>query len=210
MENIDDILDSSKWHEPSAFHPVNNREDMTAWFPANEAASLVIQLDYIWDDISYLEQIYKKTSDDYEKKLMIKYITVEIRSYVQLLDKLQAIVMKAPVFNPSKKQGYRELTHDERSEAIKLFGSYSDAKKLTSEKIRKIRNNIGAHRSNINWEEVMSFWDELKPDVVNPLLRTMPKVFNYIKDLDLYEWTRITEKGNKSIIGTAIRPEYLE
>ena len=209
MEDIQDILDSSKWQAPATFHPIHNR-DKTTWFPANEAASLVIQLSHIWDDISYLDEIYKKTSDDYKKKLMIKYIIIEIRSYVQLFDKLQSIVMKASVFNPSERKGSRELTLDEKEEAVRLLKSYSEAKKKTSEKIRKIRNNIGAHRSNIDWQEVMGFWDELTPDIVNPLLNTMPKAFNYIKDLDLYEWSRVTEKGNISIIGAFLRPEYFD
>ena len=57
------------------FHPVHQR-DSAAWYPANEAASLLVHIDHIWDDILVLSQMRRKARDERDKRLLLKYIIV--------------------------------------------------------------------------------------------------------------------------------------
>ena len=118
--------------------------------------------------------------------------------------------MQAPTFDPYQKQGWREITEKEKTTARNLLKRYSDAKKQTSAMIIKVRNEICAHRENLDWQQVMAFWDSATPDLINPILQTIPEAFDYIKELDLYEWNRSHQDGCIEIIGPQIRPEYFK
>jgi hypothetical protein len=207
MKELDKLLEESMKNAPPTFHPVHVRDE-SAWFPGNEASSLLIQLSYIWEDIGCLSKLHKIAGDAYSKKLMLKYVLVELRSFLKLFDRLQSIVMKTPIFDPKEKHGYREITKEEREKARILFDEYSTAKSSVEIKIISIRNNIGAHRENLDWQEVMKLWDILDPSLIKDLLRVIPEFFAYIKELDVYDWNRSTGDGGIEIMGPHIRPEY--
>ena len=209
MKELDDIIDKNFLQEPKTYHPVKCR-DKDAWFPGNEASSLVVQIRHVLDDIRVLRDLYQSDIDDYAKKLILKYVVIEVRSLIKLLDKLQGKVMSAPVFDPREQQGWREITIEEREKAKVLFKKFSLAKKEVKNKIISIRNNIGAHRGNLDWQQVMKFWDLMEPELVNPLLSEVPELFDYIKSLDLYEWNKISSRGNPVFLGIQLRPEYFE
>lgn len=208
MDALDEIIEAER-REPRTFHPVHER-NLDAWFPGNEAASLVIQLRNIWDDLHALLGIRANASDDYGKKLLLKYAVIEVRSLIDVFDRLQAVVMQAPTFNSREKQGWREITVGEKEEAKKLLKPYSEAKKQVSKQITDIRNAICAHRGSLDWQQVMSFWDAVTPDLINPILSTVPAAFDFIKELDLFEWNRIPREGTIQFIGARLRPEYFE
>jgi hypothetical protein len=194
VDELDEIIEAGR-SAPPTFHPVHER-DTSAWFPGNEAASLLLQVQHIWEDLLHLSDIRIETSGDYRKKLLLKYVVIEVRSIIQLIDRLQSLVMKTPTFNPREKQGWREITEEEREESKLLFAIYNAEKHSVSKKIRNVRNEICAHRGNLNWQEVMSFWDAITPELVNPLLATVPALFNHLKELDLYDWNRSYEDGS--------------
>lgn len=208
MDELDEIIDAER-HEPKTFHPVHER-DKSAWFPGNEAASLVIQTRHIWDDLETLFRIYSRQENEYGKKLLLKYAVIEVRSLIDVFDRLQAIVMKAPTFDPREKHGWREITVEEKTKAKELLKRYSEAKREASRNISAIRNEICAHRGNLDWPNVMEFWDSVTPDLINPVLEAIPEAFNYIKELDLFEWNRIPRDGTIELIGPQLRPEYFE
>lgn len=116
MDELDEIISAIR-KEPKTYHPVRER-DKTAWFPANEAASLVIQLRHIWDDLKVLSVIHQERETHYEKQLILKYVVIEVRSLIE--------------------------------------------------------------------------------------------VFDYIKSLDLYDWSRINERGNPEFLGCQLRSEYFK
>lgn len=208
MEALDEIINSERI-EPKTFHPVHER-DPSAWFPGNEAASLVIQINHVWDDLLSLVKLRNNSGDEYSKKLLIKYAIIEVRSLIELFDRLQILAMKANIFDPKEKQGWREITDEEHKKTKELLKVYSLAKKQVEKDIIDIRNSICAHRGNLDWQQVMKFWDSVTPELINPILKAIPPAFDYIKELDLYEWNRIPRNGLVEFIGTVIRPEYVE
>lgn len=208
MQEIDDII---RWKrvEPKTFHPIRERSE-DSWFPGNEAASLVIQVGHIWDDITELKKLYENSKNEYVKKLLLKYVVVEARSLIEVFDRLQGFVFKAPVFDPTERPGWREITQTESDTARRLLKDYSKAKAETASLIISIRNQVGAHRGNLDWQQVMKFWDSLTPEVVNPVLKAVPPAFDYIKKLDLFEWNRTHEDGSIEFISAQLRSEYFK
>lgn len=176
----------------------------------NEVSSLLIQSDHIWEDMICLSKLYHQERSVHSKKLLLKYVVIELRSLIQVVDKIQSHVMRSEVFDPKERQGWREVTKEERDEAKELFKAYSKSKKEVEKQIIDIRNQIGAHRGNINWKDVMNFWDSMNPELIDPLLETIHAVMNNVRNLDLFEWNRMTERGTKQIFSCILRPEYFE
>jgi len=205
MESLDEFISE----KPKIFHPVNERGE-EAWFPGSEASSLLIQADHIWEDMKCLQNLYHSEKSEYTKKVLLKYVVIELRSLIQIVDRIQAHVMKAPVFDPKERQGWRELTHEEQNISKELFREYSKSKAVAEKKIIQIRNEIGAHRGNINWKDVMGFWDSMTPELINPVLKPIHEAVNYVRTLDLFEWSRITERGTIQVSSAVLRPEYFE
>ncbi len=208
MREIDDLVRCVR-SQSKTFHPVHERNG-DAWFPGNEAASLLVQIGHIWEDITEIHRLYLLNKGSYAENLLLKYIVIEVRSLVEVFDRLQSIVIKAPVFDPKERQGWREITSEEKNQAKILLKNYSKAKTQANQLIIGIRNEIGAHRGNLDWADVMKFWDSLTPDVVRPILDSVPPAYAYIKELDLYEWNRVHPDGVHEFISAQLRPEYFQ
>lgn len=208
MHELDEIIDAEK-KGPATFHPVHERGE-DSWFPGNEAAALVVQIGHIWEDLLELIDLRQSTSDGYKRKLLLKYAVIEVRSLIEVFDRLQAIVMKAGTFDPRERHGWREITVEEREEAKELLKGYSESKKSVANRIIGIRNMIGAHRGSLDWQQTMAFWDSISPALIQPVLDSIPPAFNFIKELDLFEWNRTPSEGGLEVIGSMLRPEYFE
>lgn len=96
------------------FHPIHERSQ-DAWFPGNESASLLIAIQHAWGDIERLSKLKKQTSDPYDKKLLLKYIVIEVRSLIVLMNRLQAKVMSADTYESNQKPLYRGISSKELS-----------------------------------------------------------------------------------------------
>jgi hypothetical protein len=193
------------------FHPVWQREP-SAWFPGDEKTSALIAGEHIWDDILRLIKIRDHRKDEYDRKLLLKYICIELRSLVEIMDKLQSAVMSAEVYEVGTKPLWRGISNEEKEIAIQLWKNYSIAKKQVESDLINIRNWIAAHRKfsyNYNkmiegetgWNLVMLLWDRLEVKLFEGLMLSIPPAFNHAKDLKIYEWNRIPEDGIIQILG---------
>jgi len=194
----------------SVFHPVWQR-DPAAWFPGDEKTSALIAGEHIWDDILRLSKIRAQCRDQYNRKLMLKYICIELRSLIEVMDKLQSAVMSAEVYEVSTKPLWRGITTEERDVAKQLWKNYSTAKKQVENDLINIRNRIAAHRDfsynskkiegAIGWNLAMLLWDRLEIGLFEGLMSSIPPAFNHAKDLNIYEWNRAPEDGVLEILG---------
>ncbi|MFZ5534307.1 MAG: hypothetical protein ACOY5H_12485 [Pseudomonadota bacterium] len=205
MEILDEILEDSQNTAPT-FHPIHERSNR-AWYPGNEAASLLIMIATIWEDIETLAKTRAAMPDDHTRKLLMKYVIMELRSLMEVLDRLIGHVMKAEVSSRDTSPPYRGLTQSEHVSTKRVFKEYSSAKKATETKIIHIRNNIAAHRGNIEWPQVMRFWDAVSIETIEPVLNVVPKLFEHVKELDIYEWNRQPADGVIEILGPRIFPK---
>ncbi|MGG6463222.1 hypothetical protein [Solilutibacter silvestris] len=206
MSDFSKLIDSLNRHI-GTYHPVTARDE-TKWFPGNEAASLLLQSQHIWEDLLILASIHRNTTDNYAKKLILKYVFMETKSLIEVFDKLCAIVAKTSIFDPYERHGHREITAQEKEQAFYLNKEFYRARNKTEKAITEIRDNISAHRGNLKWHEVQKFWDQVSPETLQPIFDAFPPAFDHLKDLDLYEWNRRTEDGCMEFITTQWRPEY--
>lgn len=204
MRKLDELLHA--FPREATFHPINERSEH-AWFPGNEACSLMLQCRYIWDDIEAVGRLRNSTKEDYSRKLLLKYLIIELRSLIEVIDRLRTHVMKAPTFDPARESLWRGLTIAEHQRARELFKEYSSAKLAVENDVISIRDNIGAHRGNVNWSQVASFWDKVSVETVKPLLDAIPRIFEFVKELNIYEWNRYHLDGAIEIIGGCIYQE---
>lgn len=189
----------------STFHPIWER-DQEAWFPGDDAASLLIAIQHTWEDIERLLALRKRNKDEYDRKLLLKYVVVELRSIIQVMDALHSKVMTADIFEVNQNPLYRGISSEERSVAISLWTEYSEAKKAVEEDLVAMRNKIGAHRDVTDWQLVMSLWDKLDVALISKLLEVIPPAFNHAKDLNIYEWNRTLGPGRIEILGGPVGP----
>jgi hypothetical protein len=209
MENYIDI----EIPENSVFHPVWQR-DPTAWFPSDEKTSALVAGEHIWDDICRLLQIRSQLKDKYDSKLLLKYICVELRSLIEVMDKLQSAVMSAESYESGEKPLYRGISTEDRDTAKHLWKNYSTAKKQVENDLINIRNKIAAHRDSsydskliegtTGWNLVMLLWDRLELKLFKDLLAAIPPAFNHAKNLNIYEWNRKAKPGVIEFLGGSI------
>ncbi|MFG3819172.1 hypothetical protein [Limnothrix redekei] len=196
--------------EDSVFHPVWQR-DPSAWFPGDEKTSALIAGGHIWDDILRLLEIRNQSKDEYNRKLLLKYICIELRSLTEVMDTIQVAVMSAEVHDIDVKSYWRGITTEDLVVAKKLWKEYSRAKKQVENDLINIRNRIAAHRDfsykgkeiegKTGWHLAMMLWDRLDLDMFRDLMSAIPPAFNHAKDLNIYEWNRIPEDGSIEILG---------
>jgi len=188
-EEFEKILKEAKENAPPMFHPVHMR-DKDAWFPSNETGSIASIISHTWEDIQCLFNIRQKAESDYEKKLLFKYIVIELRSVIEQLEKLQSII-----FNHIKEQNSC-ISKSEAEEIKILFKKYHFIKKNVEKDLIDIRNKIGAHRDNQSWINIMDLWDKLSPEMFKPLFVVIPELFELIIKLNIYDWNRILDDGS--------------
>jgi len=187
------------------FHPVHERGN-DAWFPGNDAASLIVMGGHIWEDISRIAKIRLEAKDPYDRKLLLKYVIIELRSLMPIMGRLHALVMEAETYESGEKPLYRGISTEERTAACELWKTFSEAKRSTEKDVISIRNKLGAHRELSDWNLVMTLWDKLDSTLIDKLLDSIPPVFNLTKDLNIFEWNREPEPGVKEFIGGPIGP----
>jgi len=209
-DKLQKLLEDATANAPPMFHPVHDRSE-GAWFPSNEAASLVVLISHAWEDLGYVLNIRHRAKKEYEKRLLFKYALIELRSIVEQLEKLQAIIFQVTSNTPAEGNLHGYISKEEEDILRSLFKKYNSAKKRVEDDLISIRNKIGAHRGTHPWDEIMNLWDKLEPQSFITLVSEIPRLFEYLRKLDIYDWTRIPEEGVIEICcsGLKIDPDYL-
>lgn len=192
-----------------SFHPVWERSEQ-AWFPGDDGASLLVAAEHTWSDIQTLLKMRSQRADDYERKLLFKYVVIELRSMIVLMDALRTKVMAAGVYERHEEPLYRGISREEREAASRLWRTYSKAKGEIQNDLIAFRNRIGAHRDSTDWQLWKRLWDEVSPEKLRALFNSIPPAFNHAKDLNIYEWNRRTEDGAIEILAGPVGPWLFE
>ena len=90
------------------FHPIHERS-RDAWFPGDDDTSLLVAALHAWEDIERLTRLRTQVQDGYDRKLLLKYVIIEVRSLIDLMDRLRAKVMSADTYVPGQKPLYRGI-----------------------------------------------------------------------------------------------------
>jgi hypothetical protein len=200
-ETMKALLQEAQNSEPPMFHPIDERS-VGAWFPSNEAAGLVVIISHAWEDLILLAGIRNKSTQDRERRLLFKHALIELRSILEQFEKLQSLSFQT--INSRKKENCCYISESEIAKLKVVLKEYHSRKRLVEHDLLAIRNSIGAHRGAHPWE-IIGLWDKLTPDVFRPLLRIIPRLFEVIRKLDIYDWTRTPEKGTIEIYCSGLK-----
>jgi len=201
MNKIEKALEEAEKYSPPMFHPVSERSK-DAWFPANLVGRVASRISHIWEDILCLVELRKKVKTDYEKKLLFKYIVIELTSILEELKALQGEIFKKTKNNPS-------FTNQQRRQIEIHFKEFHIVKNKFEKDLVAIRNNIGAHRGEQSWIDIMELWDKLDPDIFMEIFIILPKLFNFLLKLDIYDFTRKSERSSTEFCISGLKPPIL-
>lgn len=207
-KDIERAITNARKNALPVFHPFCERSEK-AWCPGNDAGIVATIISNTWEDIRLLSQIRNKSKNDYEKKLLFKYVIVELRSIIQLMDKLQGFIFL--IINEDQENKHNgHISSEEAKELRILFKKYHLIKNKVDSDIIDIRNTIGAHRGCHPWTEIINNWDKLDPDLFLELLTFLAEIFNYIKELDIYDWIRsCDDDGSVEIICSGLEQAHI-
>lgn len=210
-----DIFETPEESEIPVFHPVWERSP-GSWFPGNETTAALIIARHIWEDIQSLIGMHDSSKEEYERKLLLRYLFLELHSLLEVMDKIQAAIMIAETYEEGTKPLYRGISTGEKETAKELWQKYAAEKKAVQRDITDIRNKIVAHRTvtydenkkkgAAGWNSMMSLFDKLDLGQLKGLLASIPPAFEHAKGLNIYEWNRQDEGGSISFIGSPVYP----
>jgi hypothetical protein len=185
------------------FDPLDPTDD-EVWFPGTAVTSQAVNCQHIWEDISCLLELRTASTNVHARKLLLKYVVMDVYSMFPALDVLHATIMEAETYTPPEQQPFRGISIGEKETAKKLWSAYSKARKAAEKPLRTIRNKIAAHRDVSDWQIWKQHWEQLKPDLVNDLLANIPPVVNHAKDLNIFDWNISHDDGTMTFLSGPI------
>ena len=195
-----------------AYIPVYN-EALDAWLPCNRAAHLLVHLDHIWRDITTLNNLrIKENPDPIAAKLLFKYIVIEFLSLTDALKEIQQIAIMSPRLIKTKPAPWRYITKRDYFETKRLTKEFWRSFQPVQKELYEIRNKIGAHRALSDLASIQNLWDRLEIEPYLIALNKFPPVFEHLKELNIYDWSRsageVDGKIAFSMFGTLIIPPW--
>jgi hypothetical protein len=180
-----------KYDEP-IYDPFGERGP-TFYHPANEAAEHLIAIQLIYRDIEKLSNMYKESKDSYTKRLLAKYMIIEILSIDSHIISLANKII-------SGQTGY-EIEPNALTKAKELYKQYKNIRKKKWHELKTIRDKLAAHRDQLNLITISKLWDNIDIKAISEIVNSIPPFFNFLKNLNVYCWTKTgqDEKGNEII-----------
>jgi len=174
------------------FHPIHQRSEK-AWCPSNEPACVLSLIGHTWEDLVIISERRAKTEGDREKRLLFKYALIELHSIVEQFERLQSLIFQT--MRGRQEENCYYISEHEIVQLKALLKQYHFEKRLVEQDLIAIRNNIGAHRGYHPWNEIIALWDKIEPGPFRPFLEVIPRLFECVRNLDIYDWMCIPEEG---------------
>lgn len=167
----------------------------TPYRPGDEITRQLVLVRSRYRDVVERVAIWRESKSEYRKKLMLKDIIVDLFSIDDNIRPLCNRVL-SPNFSFSDKI-------DDTSK--KKFGSYyrTYCRLFTLKKklLRDIRNGIGAHLELRVYDRHSELWNKITDKDLKEILSSIPPLFNFLKDLDVYTWVKVlSERKGEEII----------
>ena len=185
----------TNYNEP-IYDPFGERGP-TFYHPANDAAMHLIAIQLIYRDIEKLLKL-RRQKDGYAKRLLLKYVIIEIVSVdTQIVSLANTIISGAT--------GYK-LESNKLAIAKELYKQYTDVREKNWDKLKIIRNKLGAHRDRLDLLTIAELWDNIDIKSMWQILEAIPPLFNFFKDLNVYCWTKADQDKSGNKIQAFIQP----
>ncbi len=156
--------------------------------PGNEPAACLMQIQYIYEDIAKLFEILARLQEEYERKLLSKYIIMELISMDRFIQRLADLIISGHLDFPAE---------PEEVERVKqLYKAYKRARKQHWKGFGKVRDKIAAHRDPLDLITIAKIWDSIDLRDILSILKSVPPFFNYVKGLNVFTWVKSEKTGH--------------
>jgi hypothetical protein len=178
------------------FDPVSDRGD-DCYHPANDEAILLVHVHHTFQDLMVLARMSRHLRDKHERGLVSKYTIIELFSLDANVRHLANMVI----------QGRTEfLISDEVVARVKiLWGRYHRMWRKHEATLKNVRDKLAAHREPLPLLAVAVMWDSIDPSTVEEIISHVPPFHDYLKDLDIFKWTK-TEMTDNGEVTAFIQP----
>jgi hypothetical protein len=170
------------------------------WTPANEPAEVLTHLSAIAHDLERLGCIISATHARYDKKLLFKYFIGEFVSFMDNIDDLLKIINSLPIQRHGEilpRPGVLATDLARTRELAKLFHRERTAAEV---ELRRIRNQIGAHREQIGWTETAALWANIEKPILQRVHDAARELFAFLTQLPVYQWFRVQPDGTMNFM----------
>ncbi|MBI1803117.1 MAG: hypothetical protein HYR77_01490 [Ignavibacteria bacterium] len=178
------------YNEP-IFDPFGER-GATHYHPTNSAAIHLVAIQLTYRDIARLQRIYSRSRNRYTKKLICKYVIIELVSIDAHITSLANDVI-------SGKVGYK-ISDSDLVEIKKVYKEYKAARKPKWSQLQAVRNRLGAHRDSLDLLTVSKLWDQVDTEAINTILRAVAPMLRLLMKLNVYTWSKSHRSGIISFI----------
>ncbi len=170
------------------FDPYLNRGE-GYYHPGNDEALRLLHVQHAYRDIAILLNIARRLRNDHERALLGKFVIVELFSLDSHATRLSSMVL-------SGRTEFEVL--EEKIEPLKLlYESYRAAWRPHRRNLEAVRNKMAAHRDPLTMTQIAELWDSVDMSCIIGILREVPPLHDYLKNLNIYKWTKaeMTEQG---------------
>lgn len=155
--------------------------DSHEWVPANDFARQLVLLRATWEDIARLADLRAQQTANDDIKLLTRYIALEIGALAEILGRLRDLT-----FEPSADPAHPELLTQLRTALREHNRQLDQFRRLMTD----VRNQFVAHRPALEPEQFYILWERLDWPGLDTLLRTVPPVFDLLRNVGLDVWAR--------------------
>lgn len=172
------------------YDPFGNRGP-TYYHPANEAAYHLISIKLIDRDIVTLVKLHNRLTDDYKKRLVLKYAVIEILSQDFHIKSLVNQII-------NNKTGY-SIEENDLKEIQGLYKKYNNMKESHWNTFKTIRDKLSAHRDILCLETISNIWDDIDKRSLGEFHIAAIRLYNFAATLNIYTWHKkeIDENGQE-------------
>ena len=190
--------------------------DQDAW-PANQYARYLWQAFALWEDITVLAGIYSVEKDQHRKLVIARHLLVDFDSLDDLLKEFHGYV---------KDEELDGLDARDSQVMQASFSEYHGAVEPYRGLLKKIRNNLGAHRTAMPWrksstrnEFLRDEWGKWESHLTElegkcelsswlPAINSAHLLLKTLVDFNLDAWFNISDQSNLSFVMPVLPAGY--
>jgi len=167
-------------YDVPVFNPFTNAES-DSYYPSNDAAHKLMQIQYAWEDILHLLKIRNAVSEPYQKQLLHKYTVLEWYSLDVPLRSLVKMALRG--------EGEFEASESDKTKLKDEYKRYRSVRKKNYKSLKLVRDKLAAHRDPLGPRQVSDLWLSINRNDLYDVLKPIPDLYAIIKDLNIYTWS---------------------
>ncbi|MCI0452291.1 MAG: hypothetical protein L0Z51_07855 [Candidatus Latescibacteria bacterium] len=167
------------------------------YHPGNDEATLLLHVQHSYRDLAILLNTLSRLEHERARRLITKYAILELFSLDANIRQLANMVIRG--------RTEFHVTPEQTSHVKALRDAYDRSWRQHESTLTAIRHKLAAHREPVHLLGVVELWDSVNTTIVTDVIRHVPPLHDFIKDLNIFKWT-ITEMTESGEVTGFIQP----